>query len=438
MPDRIREHGLAYNVVILGGGYAGLMAGLRFSAWTCPLKALLISEQGTFTERVRLQEALIKRVAPRQPPLAKWFSETKLDFLKGRVEELHPSSGAVIVRTAEGLLAVRFHRCIYALGSVTDTQGTPGADGRAFHLDPGAGPRSAAALRQHLRDARAGATVAVVGGRNTGVEAAAQIKAARPGLEVTIIAAGAAGDFGKGAPVEQAVRNQLGRLGVRLVDDDPVEQVREDHVLTRSGKLVAAEICIWATGLRSPSIAAAAGLAVDGGNRIWVDGALRSISHPRILAVGDSARPLAPTGAAYRQSALAALTSGAYAAGSLLKEARGGRTRPFSYSAYGQGVAIGTAGVGFVTYPDDGQASLLLTGRLALHLRNLFVGALIWFLRIERLWPGLALYWIGRKRVSWADADGLARKLPNLSLSMSPPKSAAPGAAPRRGTSSAS
>ena len=438
MPDRIREHRLAYDVVILGGGYAGLMAGLRFSAWTCPLKALLISEQGSFTERVRLQEALIKPIAPRLPPLANWLSETKLDFLQGRIEELHPLSGTVIVRTAEALLAVRFRRSIYALGSVADLQGTPGADRHAYRLDPDDGPRSAAALRRRLLEVPAGATVAVVGGRNTGVEAAAEIKAARPELEVTIIAAGAAGDFGKGAPAEQAVRKQLGALGVLLIDADPVEQLGEDHVLTKSGKRVPADICVWATGLRSPSIATAAGLAVDGTNRIWVDGALRSISHSHILAVGDSARPLAPTGAAYRQSALAALTSGAYAAASLLREARGRRGRPFSFSAYGQGVAIGTAGVGFVTYPDDGEASLVLTGRFALHLRNLFVRVLIWFLRIERIWPGLALFWIGRKRVSWDEADGLVRKLPNLSLPASPAEPPAPRVARPRRTSPAS
>lgn len=435
-PHPGRSNSMAYDVVILGSGYSGLMAALRFSAWTSPLKALLISERGTFTERVRLQEALIKPIALRLPPLGTWLSDTKLEFLEGRVEELQPLSGTVIVRTPQGSLAVRFQRCIYALGSVTDTHGVPGADKRAFRLDPGPGPRSAEALRKRLLDAPGGTTIAVVGGRNTGVEAAAEIKAAHPDLKVSIISSASAGDFGKGAPVEEAVRTQLRQLGVSLIDDDPVEEVRKDHVLTRSGKMVPAEICIWATGLRSPPIAATAGLAVDENNRIWVDGSLRSISHPHIVAVGDAARPLAPTGASYRQSALAALVSGAYAGRSLLREARGRPVRPFSFSAFGQGVAVGTAGVGFVTYPDDGQASLVLTGRFALRLRNLLVLLLIWLLRIERFWPGLALFWIGRRRVSWSEADALVRKVPDLRLPDSPSAKAGMGPQSRPSTAS--
>ncbi|HEX5258423.1 MAG TPA: FAD-dependent oxidoreductase [Sphingomicrobium sp.] len=412
----MHEHSAAYDVVILGAGYAGLMAGLRLSGWTCPLKALLVSEGAIFTERVRLQESLIKPVAPRLPPLGQWLSETKVEFLQGRVEELHALSGTVTVAAPQGLTSVRFRRCIYALGSATDTGQAEGASRHAFRLDPGDGTHAADALRRRLLEAPPGTRIVVVGGGNTGVEAAAEIRAARPDLSVTIVAAGSAGDFGKGARVEAAVRGQLGRLGVLLIDDDPVEQVRPDHVLTQKGHKIAADICIWATGLRSPSVAAAAGLAVDSSNRIWVDGGLRSISHPRILAVGDAARPIAPTGAVYRQSALAALTTGTYAAASLLKEARGKRTRPFSFSAYGQGVAIGTAGVGFLTYPDDGDGYLVVTGRFALHLRNLFVRVLVWCLRIERLWPGLGTFWIGRKRVAWSDADAVVRELPSLGL----------------------
>jgi NADH dehydrogenase FAD-containing subunit len=364
------------------------------------------------------------------------LSETKLEFLQGHVDDLDPTSRTVIVRTGQEVLSVRFRRCIYALGSVTDTQATPGADRYAFRLDPGKSPCSAESLRHRLCDASPGTSITVVGGRNTGVEAAAEIKAGRPDLKVTIIAAGAAGDFGKGNAVADAVRTQLGELGVLLLDHDPVAEVRADHVLTRSGKLVSAEICVWATGLRSPTIAATAGLAVDDSNRIWVDGGLRSISHPQILAVGDAARPLAPTGARYRQSALAALTSGAYAAGSLVREFSGRRTRPFSFSAYGQGVAVGNVGVGFVTYPDDGEASLVLRGRIALRLRNLFVRVLVWLLRIERSWPGLCLFWIGRRRVSWSEADSLVAKV----LVTSPPEQpqTALGSEPQRRTSSAS
>jgi NADH:ubiquinone reductase (H+-translocating) len=175
-----------------------------------------------------------------------------------------------------------------------------------------------------------------------------------------------------------------------LLDHQRVREVKSRAVTTAGGDLLPADLCVWAAGLRSPHIARRAGIEVDDLNRIWVDGWLRSISHPRIIAVGDAARPIVPTGAIYRASAFTALTSGAYAAGSLLKEARGKPCRPFSFSAFGQGVAVGKLGVGFASFPDDGKAYFVVSGRLALRLRNLFVRALVWFLQVERAWLGLS------------------------------------------------
>jgi NADH dehydrogenase len=390
-----------YEVVILGGGYSGLMSGLRLSAWTCPLSALLISDSEFFIERVRLQESLARPIEPRLPPLKEWLANTKLNFLQARVISLDSAAGSVTIQTAEGSDVIRFERCIYALGSRTDVEEVPGAAKYAFRLDPGHDAHSAAALRKRLRSLDQGARVVVVGGGNTAVEAAGEIKAGRSDLVVTLVAAGMAGDFNNGAKIARAVRSQLAVQGVVLVDDQPIREVKSGMVLTARGHLLPADLCVWAAGLRSPYIARRAGMAVDEMNRIWVDGWLRSTSHPRVLAVGDAARPIVATGAIYRPSAFSSLTSGAYAAGSLLKEARGKPFRPFSFSAFGQGVAVGRVGVGFATFPDDGEGYFVLTGRLALQVRNLFVRALVWFLRIERAWPGLSPFWLGRRRAAW-------------------------------------
>jgi hypothetical protein len=112
---------------------------------------------------------------------------------------------------------------------------------------------------------------------------------------------------------------------------------------------------------------------------------------------------MAPTGAAYRMSAYAALVSGAYAADAILDEKVGRQSRPFSYSAYGQGVAIGRVGVGFATYPDDQRALFLITGRTGLRVRNFFVRFLVALLKMERKYPGF-FFTLGRRRVSWQRA----------------------------------
>lgn len=100
--------------------------------------------------------------------------------------------------------------------------------------------------------------------------------------------------------------------------------------------------------------------------------------------------------------------------------ARGRSPRPFSFSAYGQGVAIGHRGVGFFTFPNDTGAYLVVRGPLALRIRNLFVWALVAFLKLERQFPGSSLFWIGRRRVSWKRAREAAGNLPNKSAARVP------------------
>ena len=221
-----------------------------------------------------------------------------------------------------------------------------------------------------------------------------------------------AGDFKKGKRLERITGVELTRLGVRLIDGQAVTEVRVADVVTASGEVIPADVCVWAGGLRAASVAKDANLATDQQDRLWVGPTLSSISHPHILGVGDAIRPIAPSGAAYRMSAFAAIISGAYAAKRIIDETRGRRPRPFSYSAYGQGVAIGHSGVGFFTYPNDGAAYFILRGSLALRIRNLFVWFLVFFLRLERKYPGSSLFWIGRQRVSWSKAKDAMRRAP--------------------------
>jgi NADH dehydrogenase FAD-containing subunit len=209
--------------------------------------------------------------------------------------------------------------------------------------------------------------------------------------------------------VESAVRTALTNLGIVLVDHETVREVRANEVVTASGRSIPFDVCVWSGGLRSSLIARGSDLATDPKDRVWVDPNLRSISHPHILAVGDAAHPAAPTGAPYRLSAFVALVSGAYAADAILAGLAKKRLRPFSFSTFGQGIAIGRGGVGFFSYPDDRQRWFIVTGWTARHIRNFFVWLVTYVLKVERRVPGF-FFWPGRRRVSWQDVNAAMRK----------------------------
>jgi hypothetical protein len=136
---------------------------------------------------------------------------------------------------------------------------------------------------------------------------------------------------------------------------------------------------------------------------------LRSISHAHILAVGDSAHPIAPTGAPYRKSALAAGASGAHAARVIMEQRAKRELQPFSFSTLAQAVAIGRLGVIYLLDRNDRQIGYIVKGRTARKVRDFFLLLVIYGFKFERRFPG-SFYLAGGGRVSWREANDAIQK----------------------------
>src|ERR1041385_2663177 len=78
-----------YDVAILGAGYAGLMAALhRGGSRQKPLRVALVNAEDHFVERARLQESIVRPVAPRIPSIAALVAGTGTDFIQGQIASL--------------------------------------------------------------------------------------------------------------------------------------------------------------------------------------------------------------------------------------------------------------------------------------------------------------------------------------------------------------
>ena len=77
-----------YDIVILGAGYAGLMAALRLGASeNRSRKIALINDCDPFIERVRLQESIARPVPLRIPSISTLLHGTGIDVITGHVAD---------------------------------------------------------------------------------------------------------------------------------------------------------------------------------------------------------------------------------------------------------------------------------------------------------------------------------------------------------------
>ncbi|MFD5710222.1 NAD(P)/FAD-dependent oxidoreductase [Streptomyces pharetrae] len=286
---------MKHRIVVLGAGYAGAYAAGNLARRLSPAdtEITVVNAEPDFVQRLRLHQlAAGQRIEA--PKLADVFAGTGIRLRLARVTTVDPERRTVALADADGGGELGYDTLVYALGSHVADHGVPGVAEHAFDV---AGRPSALRLRDRLDglDGRGGGTVLVVGDGLTGIETATEIAESRPGLSVTLIARGELG-----APLSAGARAHLrracDRLGVTVLEHTTVEAVEATRVLCADGTVLASDATVWTAGFAVHPIAAASGLEVTENGRIVVDRTMRSVSHPDVYAVGDSAHAIGDNG----------------------------------------------------------------------------------------------------------------------------------------------
>lgn len=386
------------KVLILGGGYAGIMAAVRLAGRAkkeLDLEISLVNGLDHFVERPLLHHETVG-IIQEKTPIRQMLRGTGVQFIQGWVTGLDANLKEVIVSSNESAFKLGYDYLIYALGSSANRQSIPGAAEFAYALDPFGQHASADLAGELAQFKNKPGRVAIIGGGPTGVETAAEIKSAYAHLQVHLVSEGRIGAF-KGEKVFGHISQALYEQGIFLHEKRRVTAISSRRVHF-AAEYLDADIIIWAGGFTAPALAGQAGVSTNDRRQILVDPTLRSISHPAIFAAGDAAMTLEEPGAPMRMSLYVAVVSGAQAADNLAALLQGQAPRPLSYAWYGQGIALGREdAVGFLTYPAGELSGPILRGKTAVKIRNFFVRLLGASLEIERRFPG-SIWWNGRGR----------------------------------------
>ncbi|MEV6327745.1 FAD-dependent oxidoreductase [Streptomyces sp. NPDC051909] len=369
-----------HRIVVLGAGYTGMFTAIRLAHRTRRdgVSITLVNPSSRFVERLRMHQIAAGQELPHHR-IADLLDGTGVTFVQGAATVIDADARRVTLDGAAASLP--YDTLVYALGSATDTGKVPGAETHAYTLDS---PETAGRLAARLAEvAAAGGTVTVCGAGLTGIEAAAEIAEARPGLKVTLVGTEEPGAM-MGEKARAYLHRALDRLGVTRETGVRVAKVLPAAVELADGRTLRSDVCLWTAGVKVSPLAADAGIATDAHGLILTDATLRSVSHPEIHAVGDAAAVRLAYGQLHG-SCQSGLPTAQYTADTIARLVRGKSVKPFRFGYFHQPVSLGRrdAVIQF-TKADFTPAGMRLTGRGAVAYKELVSGSPLFAYRCSK------------------------------------------------------
>jgi NADH dehydrogenase FAD-containing subunit len=375
------------DVIVVGGGYAGVMAANRLTSRD-GVTVKLINPRPAFVERIRLHQLVggsDDAVVDYRTILADGVELVvdKVTRIDARGRRVTLASGATL----------DYDYLIYAVGS---GNAEPRVAGAAEHAYPIASMEEAGRLRPVIEDALASAALTVVGAGPTGLETAAEL--AELGRKVTLVCGKVLGPY-LHPRARRSVAKRLAKLGVTVIEGPgaTVTGVTGDAVRLADGRELRSEVTIWTAGFGVPDLAARSGLSTDALGRLLTDETLTSVDDARIVAAGDSA---APSNLPVRMSCQSAVQLGPQAAETVLSRIAGKQPANFSVGFVGECISLGRRGgiVQLARKDDTAIGVFYVGGRSMAAVKEAVCKSTVWQLGYEARKPGSLNTWFKDRR----------------------------------------
>lgn len=369
------------QIVILGGGYAGVMAAVRLAHQSQKLniKIVLVDANDGMVERIRLHQ-LAAGQKINKIPYQELLKNTQVQFLQGFVTAIKTNERKIIIKKNQNFIELNYSRLVYALGSSVELDSVLGVRENTYSL----GSYDAALLLKEQLAKNPKSHLLICGGGLTGIESATEMAETYPNLKITLVtSSNFASDLSQKA--QEYLQKVFKKRNILIKDNSKVVQVNAQSVLLKDGSEIGFDFCLWAGALTPPKLARQAGLEVNEIGQIIVDKTLRSISHKEIYGVGDSAI-LEPSAEIYlRMSCASAMPMGAHAADNILAEVENTKIKNFRFGFNGRCISLGRSDALIqMAEHDDTPKNSIITGRVGVFVKEFICRYTIWSLNLER------------------------------------------------------
>ena len=359
---------MPWNVVILGGGYAGLPAARALERRLPPQSAhvTLVSDTNFMLYTPLLPGASGGTLEPRHVvvPLREELHRT--DIRLGRVVGLDAPGKHVHVVTAEGQAhELPYDQLIVALGSTSRTLPIPGL------AEHGVGFKTiseAIALRNRLISSleraevsddpqarRALLTYVFVGAGYAGLEGIAELqdlardvverypRCRMEGMRFILVEARDRVMPEISASLAEFASAELRRRGIEIRLSTTLDAVEADHVVLSGDERIPCRTLCWTAGVQPVPVVAELGLPLGEGGRIVTDNTCKVPGVDGVWAIGDAAAVPDPArpGQPSPPTAQHAMRQGKTVARNVANALAGRPPKPFTYKTLGVFVDMG-------------------------------------------------------------------------------------------------
>jgi NADH dehydrogenase len=290
------------KVLILGAGFGGLTAARALDGIA---DVTLIDRHNFQTFLPLLYQVSTAGLAADHVayPIRGALRKTKVKFRMGSPISVDHKNKSVKLDSSEVL---DFDFLIVALGSATNDFGIKGVAENALGMKT---VNEALNIRSEIMrrfedlcrfEDDTKFSIAVVGGGPTGVEMAGAIAELKRGplasdnagaaknIDVYLVEAGERLLPALSRKLSERTKKDLEKLGVKVLTDAVVKEVKPRQILFADGKMIPAEITVWAAGVKGEPTMKKLSIPQESG-RIAVDPTLQVTNYPYIFAIGDIA-----------------------------------------------------------------------------------------------------------------------------------------------------
>lgn len=278
------------ELVILGGGYGGMKILQMLLSAQLPddLHITLIDRMpyhGLKTEYYALAAGTESEAAIR----VSFPTHDRLTIRYGEIINIDLANRLVHLQNQE---PQSYDECIIALGCTDNYHNIPGADQYTLSIQTLSASRKA---YQAINDVPPYGQITVVGGGLSGVELAAEVREARPDLNIRILDRGTSILSPYPARLQKYVRSWFEEHDVELVPNACITEVHQGSLINQNHE-IHSDAIVWTAGIRANSLLDDLEVEKDRIGRLVLTEHHYLPSFPEVFVVGDcAALPFAPS-----------------------------------------------------------------------------------------------------------------------------------------------